>query len=637
MTNFFEQQEKARRKTGLLVVLVILSVVCIIAFLYAIVCYLDLWLQSDESTPLTIALYCKSLASFRLLPWTAGATLLVVSLGSFIKISELSEDGAAIAKSLKAREVAPSTLEPDEKRLLNVVEEMALAAGIRVPRVFILDSEWGMNAFAAGNSPDDATVIVTKGLLNMLTRDELQAVIGHEFSHILNGDMRQNIKLIGILAGIFCLSQLGIIILRFLYYSGASRGTKRSRSKKGGNDAEAIILVLLALGVSLYVIGAIGYFFGRIIQSAISRQREYLADASSAQFTRNPAALASALKCIGASQLGSKLQLNSLEIAHMCFAPPRSTLFATHPPLSARILRLDSSFRGDFGPARKPRHDKPVVEPRVKKEGAFEGLHHSRGKNAIWGAILSEGIYYNTDDPIYVALHRPLPAMAFLLAATFTGTNASFRPQMLEIALSSPLGEWTNGDQCLPENLLDEWSHTIAQWEPSQLRAGCELATDALRSQPPEIRERIFKAISAISDLDSCRTPFELALTALLGRRLRDAPQRYADDFIPASRLKHEAVVVFTVLCSYAGNEAARTGAWQAVVQAYPPVKGLTPCDEGLKHARALDDALSSLRRLPYLWKEQFMSACHAAIRQDGQINQDEEDLLRAIEDGIRA
>ena len=639
MTDFFVQQEKAKRNTGLLVVLVVLAVLSIVAFLYAISCLLYLYITADDLTAITTEVYRRFFYSFQILPWTAGITLFVIFITSLCKILELSEDGASIANSLHAREIPPSTLDPREKRLRNVVEEMAIAAGIRVPRVFLLDDEWGLNAFAAGNSPSDATVIVTKGLLCTLTREELQAVIGHEFSHILNGDMRRNIRLIGLLAGIFCLSQMGIVLLRVVLYSGNASSSGRNDSRNGGNSASAMILVLFALGAALYVIGAVGYFFGRVIQSAISRQREYLADASSVQFTRNPAALASALKCIGASKYGSHLRLNSLEIAHMCFVPPRSALFDTHPPLEARILRLDAAFQGDFGPARNPSRRRSAASPapRVKKQGAFEGFHHSNGRASVWGALLLTDVYYNTDDPIYVALHQPVSALAFLLEATFTGTDPAYRPRMLEIALCSPLGEWADGTSCLPEELLSEWERKIARWEPYKLRAGCELATDALRSQSPEVRERIFNAVSAISDLDSYRTPFELALTALLCRRLRDPSPRNADLFVSAAQLKNEAVVVFTVLCAYAGDEQARAGAWKAVEQAYPPVKGMKPSEAGLESARALDRALTALRRLTYLWKGQFMAACRAAVEQDGQITQDEEDLLRAIEDGIRA
>lgn len=637
MTDFFSQQEKARRKTGLLIFLVILSVLGIIAAIYAVVCTVGVFFITDEfEDAITFEeIFLALFLSGRYLLPTAGVTILVTLVGALLKMHALAGDGVAVARALKGREVQPTTTEPREKQLLNVVEEMAIAAGIRVPHVFILDREKGLNAFAAGNSADGASVIVTAGLLETLSRDELQAVIGHEFSHILNGDMRQNIKLIGILAGIFSLVVIGLTLWRLIPWILSS--SSDDSDKKNGNFALAVLL--LAGGLCLVVIGSIGYFFGRIIQSAISRQREYLADASSAQFTRNPQALASALRCIGAAENGSRLAADSTEIAHLCFASPRRMLFATHPPLEERIRLLDPTFDGDFGKARKPRS--PRTEPEPSRKGlsdlGFDGFHHSRGRAAIWGALLAGADGCGCETDIYSALHQPHASMAFLFVVTFAGTDASFLPRMREIALASPFRVHAEGAGCAPEALLDEWSKTISDWTPAQRRAGCELATAMLRPLPPASREGILRAIMAISDLDSFRTPFELALTSLLGRRLRDQQQEYRDVFVRPTLLHKEAVIVLTVLCAYAGDQAARDAAWQAAIEVYTPVKDLSPDGTGLEHAKELDAAFTALRHLPNTWKGRFMSACHAAIEQDGQINADEEDLLRAIEDAIRA
>ena len=235
---------------------------------------------------------------------------------------------------LGGRLVNPAQPDPDERKLLNVVEEMAIASGIPVPQVYVLPEEKGINAFAAGHSTSDAVVAVTQGALRLLTRDELQGVIGHEFSHILNGDMRLNLRLMGLIFGILCLAVIGRVLLHV-------RG--------GGKDKNPLPL----LGLVLVLMGWVGVFFGRLIQAAVSRQREFLADASAVQFTRNPAGLAGALKKIGGLSYGSKLKnAHAGEASHMFFGNGMGGSFLglmeTHPPLAERILALEPDFDGEF-------------------------------------------------------------------------------------------------------------------------------------------------------------------------------------------------------------------------------------------------------------------------------------------------
>ncbi len=232
---------------------------------------------------------------------------------------------------LDGRLINSNATEADERKLLNVVEEMAIASGIPVPQVYLLEDEAGINAFAAGHSTGDAAIGVTRGGMKMLSRDQLQGVIGHEFSHILNGDMRLNLRLMGLIFGILCLTVVGRVLLR-------TRGTKNP---------------LPLLGLALIVIGGIGVLFGRLIQAAVSRQREFLADAASVQFTRNPDGLAGALKKIGGLSSGSKLESpHAQEASHLFFAnglrSSVSGLMATHPPLEERIRALDPAFDGEF-------------------------------------------------------------------------------------------------------------------------------------------------------------------------------------------------------------------------------------------------------------------------------------------------
>ncbi len=241
----------------------------------------------------------------------------------------------------------PDSTDPDERRLLNVVEEMAIASGLPVPPVYLLENEPGINAFAAGHTPGDAVIAVTSGTLRRLSRDELQGVIGHEFSHILNGDMRLNIRLMGVLFGILVIGIVGWIIFRSSFGS-PTRCPDDDDDRKGFNPIPLI-------GLALYVIGYVGVFFGNLIKAAVSRQREFLADASAVQFTRNPDGLAGALKKIGALAEGSQIQdPHAEEASHLFFGKAVGGLdhffglLASHPPLVERIRRIDPSFTGDF-------------------------------------------------------------------------------------------------------------------------------------------------------------------------------------------------------------------------------------------------------------------------------------------------
>jgi Zn-dependent protease with chaperone function len=323
MTDFFEQQEHARKATYRLIVLYVLGVIgtCVTLHFGLSAALSIVSSSSEESSSFNMASFLKLALNPQFAFFTLGITSLIIVLSSVYKMASLRAGGSAVARELGGREILNSTQDVLERRLLNVVEEMAIASGIAMPRVFVLDNEKGMNAFAAGFSSKDAAVAVTRGLLELVQRDELQAVIGHEFSHVLNGDMRLNIRLVGILYGIFALAILGRVLIEI-----GLRSSSRSSSNKKNSLAG-----LAVVGFVCWLVGQIGFFFGRLIQSSISRQREYLADASAVQFTRNPLGLANALKLIGAT--GSRLSNpNTSEVSHMLFASGLESMFATHPP-----------------------------------------------------------------------------------------------------------------------------------------------------------------------------------------------------------------------------------------------------------------------------------------------------------------
>ena len=347
--DFFEDQEDARRKTGRLVALFVLAVLSIIASVYAVVS--------------GALVYATGEAQFwrpELFLAVVATTVAVVALGSLYKIAQLRGGGRVVAETLDGKLILSDSVDPQERKVLNVVEEMAIASGTPVPPVYVMQQETGINAFAAGYGPGDAVIGVTRGCIEQLSRDELQGVIAHEFSHILNGDMRLNIRLIGVLNGILIIGIIGYTVMRVMFYSGSGR------SRNGGKGGGAA-MAMLVVAVGLMVVGFLGTFFGNMIKAAVSRQREYLADGSAVQFTRNPTGVAGALKRIGAYAKGSTVATpRAVEASHMFFARAIksgfSSMLATHPPLEERIRRIDPGWDGTYPEKRLPEPEPaPVV------------------------------------------------------------------------------------------------------------------------------------------------------------------------------------------------------------------------------------------------------------------------------------
>jgi Zn-dependent protease with chaperone function len=355
--DFFQHQDKAKSRTFLLVILYCLGLVGLATALAAVT-FFGFVIAEMEPDPAAIFL-------------CVGTVMALVILGSLYKTAELSSGGGcAVAEALGGRKIFHATTDPVERRLYNVVEEMALAAGVPIPTIYIMDAEKNINAFAAGFSPNAAAIGVTRGTVELLTRDELQGVIAHEFSHILNGDMRLNMRIIGILFGLNLLAIIGYYMFRMIHFIPSDGGRSRSSGKGGGGGGQFILLILAA-GLVLIIIGYIGILFSSLIRAAISRQREFLADASAVQFTRNPDGIAGALKKIGASSIGSNiLAAQAAEMSHLFFGDACSMftvggLLATHPDLTTRIKRIDPHFDGRFP---KRSDIKPLTSSEYTKE-----------------------------------------------------------------------------------------------------------------------------------------------------------------------------------------------------------------------------------------------------------------------------
>src|ERR1035437_3987329 len=486
--DFFARQDQARKKTRLLVFYFVVAVVLIITLIYFVVLFgftvsnAQHHRHSYDSGPLQFSLW--NLNTFLAAVF---GTLAVVFLGSAWKTSQLSGGGVVVAEQMDGRLVSQGTANADDRKLLNVVEDMSIAAGVPMPQGYVLDGEEGINAFAAGHSPSDAAIGITRGCIHMLSRDELQGVIGHEFSHILNGDMRLNLRLLGIIFGILCLATIGRILLN-------ARGGSRDKNP------------LPLLGIALLIIGGIGVFFGRLIQSAVSRQREFLADASSVQFTRNPGGLSGALQKIGRYSYGSKLESNHApDLCHMFFSNGLGeSLFgamATHPPIPYRIHAIDPMWDGKFPPLKEEQIE-------TVKRAAVSELEHTRKPmpdmlaTILGGAVMadsamrppvirSNSVLPNLGNPgalhlkyaeelrdalpenLKAAAREPLDASALIYALLLSADEKLRTEQLAEIArrTSSSVSEKTAA-------LLPEVA-TVAQRAPLPL---VNLALGALRN-----------------------------------------------------------------------------------------------------------------------------------------------------------
>ncbi|MCH9048708.1 MAG: M48 family metallopeptidase, partial [Proteobacteria bacterium] len=354
--NFFESQDRVRKNTFQLVFLFTLAVVTLIIMTNLLVMVVFGYINSEQMQDGGTLLQQMDWQTFAAV--SAGVGVVVLA-GSLYKIMALSAGGKTVAEALGGKLIPQNTDDLKQRKLLNVVEEMAIASGTPAPPVYLLVDEPGINAFAAGFSPRDAVIGVTQGTIDHLSRDQLQGVIAHEFSHIFNGDMRLNIRLMGVLNGILIIGIIGYFIL----YSAAFSRRGRSSGKGAGG--------ILVLGIGLMVIGFAGTFFGGLIKAAVSRQREYLADASAVQFTRNPDGIAGALKRIGGLEFGSKVENpGAPEVSHAFFAQGISgfmqSLSATHPPLAKRILRIDPHWNGNFESSDKT--DSPRDEKEADKK-----------------------------------------------------------------------------------------------------------------------------------------------------------------------------------------------------------------------------------------------------------------------------
>ncbi len=600
--DFFQAQDAARRRSRRLVFHFAAAVLSIVAVLYAVAVALT---RSTGNGP--VAWWQPGLFG-----GVAVVTLGVILGGSLFKTLSLRGGGGVVARSLGGVLVHPGTRDAAERRLLNVVEEMALASGVRVPEVYLLPED-GINAFAAGHAPDDAAIGVTRGALATLSRDELQGVIAHEFSHILNGDMRLNIRLIGLLFGILLLAVLGRGLLHSLRFS---RMRSSGRGRGGGNG----VVVLLAAGVALLVVGSVGVLFGRLIQAAVSRQREFLADASAVQFTRNPDGIAGALRRIGALSAGSRIaNAHATETSHLFFANALRgsalDLFATHPPLDARIRAIDPSFDGVFKPAAPRPPPAPPVQPRppppLRPEGFLAAVAAASADAGSGAALLA-----TIPDALRDAAHDPALAPGLVLA-------------LVAPAPATPARALAPDDAAVVARLLPE---TRALATATRL-ALVDLALPTLRQTRAADAAAFLAALDSLIESDSRITLFEHALRRVIARHHAPATRAADATILSLDALIAEVSIVLSLIARAGGEDPARIRrAFDAGAGQLGPIRDrlrFEPPPIGIQGLLA--DALARLERASPPLKKSLLAALARAAAEDGELRPAEVETLRAV------
>ena len=623
--DFFAQQARVRGSSRRLVALFVLAVVAIVATIDAVV-WLAMGHHPVDGEP--------AASNLPLLFASSLIVLAGIGFSSLFRIMSLSGGGKSVAESVGAVPVPTDTSDPALRQLRNVIEEVAIAAGVPVPDIYLMADEPGINAFAAGYSASDAAVCVTQGCLDNLTRDELQGVIAHEFSHVLNGDMRLNIRLMGLLFGILVLAIVG---RRVIWFGGG-----RSSRRDGGGGQVWMI------GLALIVVGYIGYFFGRLIQAAVARSRESLADASAVQFTRQTDGIAGALKKIAILSEGSQLQAaNKQEVAHMLFGEAGSfnALFATHPPLLERIRALEPGFREEElarlaafmqraaeAPSAAP-EDKPAAPlgvPGMKLPPVLPAV--------LAGAVAAGNAAVAPAFQRASAVHRALPA---------TLTAAVQQPEsalcvMLALALSLEAELQPAQRRIVADAFGDDVQRTVqaqaaelATLPPIARLPLVSLAFPALKQLPDGRQQTLLRALDDLVKVDGRVDLNEYCLARLLRIQLQEArqPRRAPIDGLKKLPACRDSVILVCTIVAAAGcsDEASARRAWLLAMQQAFPGEAIEWSPPAAAWQASFERALDDLDGLSPVAKELVIQSLLSAIQADGMVSVEEAELLRVI------
>jgi Zn-dependent protease with chaperone function len=611
--DFYSRQAAARRQSKWLLAGFLVSVALVVVAINAVVG--TAVVAAGESQSLPAAIF-----------FTSCVVLAIIAGASLYRTMQLRDGGGVVARALGGTRVERGTDDPLHQRLINVVEEMSIASGVPMPEVYVLENEEGINAFAAGHLPANAAVAVTHGALKRLNRDELQGVIAHEFSHVLNGDMAINIRLMGWLFGLLVLATTARLVLQ--------HGPRRSGDSKGSGGA------LIALALAVMLLGYIGLFFGRLLQAAVSRQREKLADSSAVQFTRNPGGLKGALLKIAGVQFGSTVgAADAEEVAHMLFASGFKRFFATHPPLLERIQALDPAFKPamlDRAAAEAVRASLDVggadlaADRRAQTSGVAaagtvdaskvaaqvgqpETLHvmHARSINAAIPPIIRSAA---------ASPERALPVLLALLTGRDSQRSVPQR-RFIETAFGAPLVQAVDAAR-------DQLGDVAAQ-----LRLpAAQLLFPTLRRMTLVDRRTLLALAQDLARIDAEIDTFECALITLLAADLRDELRgRVPTGSAPLDARLASLATVFAVLARHgASDDVSARRSYEAGLASVLP-RERPPYAEPADWPIAFAQALNDLEALHPFAKRAVVEGLVKTIAHDSQLNVPEAELLRTV------
>lgn len=653
--NFFEHQVQARKKTRLLVFLFCCGVISIILSLYLVFKSVQVYFYSQpylknsysqgldygEPIPTSLSSFITSADTWfdlHMLSAVTAVTLLIVGLGSAYRFITLGDGGRGVAEMMGGSLVAPDTKNAKERVLINVVEEMAIASGMPVPQVYIMQNETAINAFAAGTNPNNCVIGVTRGALESLSRDELQGVIAHEFSHIFNGDMKLNMNLIGAISGIVIIATIGRVLLR------STRLATSSRDKKGNP--------LPLIGLALVIIGYLGVFFARLIKAAVSRQREYLADASAVQYTRNPLGIAGALDKISGS-VSRKIETPfAEETSHMLFESPFRSfggVFATHPPIEERIKRVAPNFhRGQVAadtPNKQFNKSTPTTDsiissfsPTLSKTEKFSAkdrsidivpaqINNRFGTFSLDNLSLASKLLQSLPQELIEKAHDPIGAQAVVFAMTFTPTQMEVAREVITKALDKSIAAETR-------SVYD----SVRTIDKEKRLAVIELALPTIRGFEIEYFKRFYIALQKLVELEEGDVVFEFCLLRLVEKAFEKP--LLTNKYRYTLRDLHEEVLFILKIVSrvgadseYAAQQSFKAGLECMSRHSKKPFKPLEVKEAFSKQIdfKTLSHVLKNLNRLEPSEKSALLQGCSMAIATDGRITIEENDLLRTI------
>ncbi|MDQ6646254.1 MAG: M48 family metallopeptidase [Pseudomonadota bacterium] len=624
--DFFAQQARVRGSSRRLVALFVLAVTAIVLAIDAVV-WFTMGHRALEGEPVQ--------SNVPLLLTSSLVVIGGIAISSLFRIMSLSGGGSKVAESVGGVVVSPDTRNPQLRQLRNVIEEVAIAAGVPVPDIYLMADESGINAFAAGYSPSDAAVCVTQGCLDNLSRDELQGVIAHEFSHVINGDMRLNIRLMGLLFGILVLAIVGSRVIWF--------GGGRSNRRDGGGGQVWMI------GLALIVVGYIGYFFARLIQAAVARSRESLADASAVQFTRQTDGIAGALKKIAILSEGSELKVaNKQEVAHMLFgeAGTFNALFATHPPLLERIRALEPGFREEeltrlaesmqhadevspaketpITPAASARVMPPILPPVLPMGMAAAAIAGSAPEATRFQRAAAA--HQAIPAALMAAARQPESALTVVLALA-TSSNAELQTLQRRI-LSDAFGD----------DIRDAVLAMVADLEqlPPILRLPLAALTfPALKQLPTGRQQTLMTALDSLVRADGQVDLNEYCLARLLRLQLLEAqrPGRAPIDGTKKLSACRDSVILVCAIVAAGGcsDEASARRAWLLAMQQAFPGEAIRWSAPPAVWQGPFERALDELDALMPAAKELLIQSLARAIQADELVSVEEAELLRVI------